>query len=99
MSLKNAAGHLAWMIGTWVLFYAILCLAKVNNAKQITLAFMLINLLLFPFSIEHIATGQYYPSGPINSIEILLYIGLFYFFGPMSIVANIRFIYFMLVGG
>lgn len=98
MSLKNVIGHFAWMIGTWVLFYAFLCLAKVNNAKQITLIFMLINLLIFPFSLEYITTGQYLPTC-VGSVEVFLYIGLFYVLGPLSVAMNIKFLYLMLIGG
>jgi hypothetical protein len=98
MSFKNSIGHFAWMIGTWVLFYAFLCLAKVNNAKQITIIFMLINLLIFPFSIEYIGAGQHIPAS-IGLVEVFLYIGLFYVLGPLSVAMNVKFLYLMLIGG
>ena len=93
MSRKSTINHIVLAIGTWIFIYVALRLLGVRHAKTITFIIMLVNLIIFPFALE-------YPYNiGTNLTSIIGYTVLFFAFGPLSLLGNIKFIYLMCTGG
>jgi len=93
MSRKSTINRIVLAIGTWIFIYIALRLLGVRHAKTVTFIIMLVNLIIFPFALE-------YPYNiGTNLTTIIGYIVLFFAFGPLSLLGNIKFIYLMCTGG
>ncbi len=95
MSRKSTINHIVLAIGTWIFIYFALRLLGVRHAKTVTYVIMLVNLIIFPFALEY----PYTVSSDLNLTTIIGYMVLFFAFGPLSLLGNIKFIYFMCTGG
>jgi len=93
MSRKSTINRIVLAIGTWIFIYIALRLLGVRHAKTVTFIIMLVNLIIFPFALE-------YPYNiGTNLTTIIGYTVLFFAFGPLSLLGNIKFIYLMCTGG
>mgnify|MGYP001333917307 FL=1 len=93
MSRKSTINRIVLAIGTWLFIYVALRLLGVRHAKTVTFIIMLVNLIIFPFALE-------YPYNIGTDLTTIIgYTVLFFAFGPLSLLANIKFIYLMCTGG
>jgi len=93
MSRKSTINRIVLAIGTWLFIYVALRLLGVRHAKTVTFIIMLVNLIIFPFALE-------YPYNIGTDLTTIIgYTVLFFAFGPLSLLGNIKFIYLMCTGG
>jgi len=93
MSRKSSINFILLAIGTWIFIYVALRLLGVRRAKTVTFIIMLVNLIIFPFALE-------YPYNIGTDLTTIIgYTLLFFAFGPLSLLGNIKFIYLMCTGG